>query len=574
MARVPQYDGAQVRSTALQPVQQREIDVSSGLRAVGQTVGALGDVADKLARRDADTEAWNAQAAIASEFETWDRETRKTAQGVNSKGYTAKVDEWWTKVRDERFGSLSPLAQQSAAKSLAQARLAALRAAGSYEDQQLDVGEKQALSSRIVTGVSAAAAAGAGRADPLIATLTEEIRAFGKKKGIDVEGQVLQTTTGIHANIIAGMLRNKDIKGAEEYFTLKKGEIDGTRHDEIAKGLSAGGTVIKAQTFGDEVQAKKMTLEQALTEARARFTGDEETAAVQEVKTRFAEGEAVQQRQAKDVTKTAWRQVIEGGSISRIEPSVYADLMRLAPEEKRQMQDWLDARRRQAKAEAEGNHDPDEFGRFYSYFRMAMEAPAKFADLDLTKVQPYVSKHQLASLISLQSGISKTDAKAMALQNQVKQTLTMVDSTIRASGLNPRAKPDTPAAKEFDNFMGAVTMALTTAQAERKDGTPLPPEEMRKIGMRLLQEGYEQGSGIFGMFQNTKRGYQVLTDPALAGKDFITTPYKKIPPAIRADLEKSYDAKNGRGGIYGNAAEREAAIERAYQRGLDEGRFR
>jgi hypothetical protein len=111
--------------------------------------------------------------------------------------------------------------------------------------------------------------------------LVGEIRAFGKQKGLDVEGQVLQTTTGVHANIINGLVRDGRVKEAEEYFTLKKGEIDGTRHDEIAKGLQVGGAARRAQAFGDEITAVKgITLEAALADARKRFEGDDETAAL------------------------------------------------------------------------------------------------------------------------------------------------------------------------------------------------------------------------------------------------------------------------------------------------------
>lgn len=574
MPQIPVYNGQQVRTNELRTVNQQAPDVSSGLRAVGQGLGALGEVADKIVQRDVEAEALGAQAGILEKFNAWKAEEQNKARGINAKGHTARVSEWWDKAKAEDFGKLSPLAQRASARALSTARLSALEAANGYESQQLDVAARTALDDSTYMLANQAIAAGPARAAPLIEQATANIRAFGAQRGIDVEKQVLAVQTGVHANIIA-QLQKVNPAEAANYFTAHKGQIEASRHDEIQKGLDMAGAQRKAQAFGDEIMAMPgVTLEAALAEARKRFEGDDETNALAEIKTRFQEREAGETLAAKKLAKTGWSSLLSVGSISRMDPKLVSDLRERAPEELRQMQDWLDTKRRQAKAEAEGNSDPNEFGRFYTYFRMAIDAPAKFADLDLTKVQPYVSKQQLAALVSMQSGISKTDAKAMALQNQVKQTLTMVDSTIRAAGLNPRAKPDSPAAKEFDNFMGAVTMALTQAQAERKDGSPLPPEEMRKIGMRLLQEGYEQGSGIFGMFQTTRRGYQVMTDPALADKDFITVPYGKIPQKIRDELTTAARNKIGKGSIYGNAAEVEAAVERAYQRGLDEGRFK
>lgn len=569
MAQVPVYGGTQVRSNGLQPVQQQQVDVSSGLRAVGAGLAQVGEAVDKVAQRQIETEAWDAQAGIASEFEKWDRETRKTAQGSNAAGLTAKTDEWWAKTRDERFSKLSGPAQAAAGRALSNARLAALRSAGTYEDQQLDLGERQALASRIVTGTSAAAAAGAGRADPLIGDLVGEIREFGKRKGMDVEGQILQTTTGIHANIINGLVRNKDIKGAEEYFTSKKGEIDGARHDEIAKGLVAGSSLLKSQSFADEVVAKKMTMEGALAEARTRFDGDEEVAAVNEIKVRFAEVDTVRARATNEVTKTAWKQFIEGGgSISRIDPVVYKDLMNLAPEEKRQMSDWAEAKQRQAKADREGVPDGDEQGRYYTYVRMALDNPSKFASFPLETITPFVSKAQWNSLVSMQSGIDKGQAKAMESQRQIKSTLDMVKGSILSAGIDLSPKEGSKQATEYNNFMGRLTTALTEAQAAQPD-KPLTPEQLKVIGMSMLKQGYEQGSGFLGFGVNQVPGYK--QDP---GKNYVEIRYGEIPTSVRGSLEKEYDAKNRGAGIYGSAADREAAIERAYQRGREQGRFK
>lgn len=572
MPTIPTYGGPQVREQALGAPMMGTPDVSSGARALGQALGTAADVVDKHIERQAQIDAFDTQAAIAEDFTRWQAEARKVSQGANAKGFTGQVTEWWEKVKQERFSKLTPEAQRVAARALATARLSALASASDYENQQLDIAEKQGLTSATATLSSQAIAAGPDKGAPILAAVVDQIRKFGARKGVDVEAEVIKAQTYVHSNIIGQLARDNPDR-AKEYFTGVKGEIDAARHDEIAKTLQTASLSRTAQTFADDVMGKSLSLQDALAAARAKFSGDEETAAIAEIKTRYQEAEVVKDRIRRDTTRQAWSSLMQTGNITRIDPTLMRNLREQAPEEERQMRDWLDAKRRQAKAEAEGNPNPDEFGRFYTYFRMATEAPAKFADLDLTKVQPYVSKQQLGTLVSMQASVNKGEAKAMESQRQIRQTLTMLDSSIRAAGLNPRAKPDSKQAKEYDNFMGAVTQSLAEAQAAQPD-KPLTPDQMRQVGMRMLQEGYEQGSGIFGFFQTKKRGYQIATDPELAGKDFVSTPFEKIPPAIRKELERAYDAKNKPSSIYGNAAERAAAIERAYQRGVEEGRFR
>ena len=68
MPQVPVYQGPQVKDAPLQGGFQQAPDVSSGTRALSQGLGAVGDVALRVAERDAQTEAYSADAQIAGDW--------------------------------------------------------------------------------------------------------------------------------------------------------------------------------------------------------------------------------------------------------------------------------------------------------------------------------------------------------------------------------------------------------------------------------------------------------------------------------------------------------------------------
>ena len=187
------------------------------------------------------------------------------------------------------------------------------------------------------------------------------------------------------------------------------------------------------------------------------------------------------------------------------------------------------------------------------------------------KYRGSISTTDLKGLMNLQGSIGKADVKALDQQRQIKTTLSMVKTTMLSAGLDLTPKEGSKQAVELDTFMGQLTLALDDAQRRQPD-KPLTPEQLRQTGMELLQEAHEQGSGIFGFGVNKKRLYQVRSDPDSAGKTFVQTRYADIPEKIRAELHGAVPKKKP--SIYGNVANDEALIERMYQLGRDDGRFK
>jgi hypothetical protein len=216
---------------------------------------------------------------------------------------------------------------------------------------------------------------------------------------------------------------------------------------------------------------------------------------------------------------------------------------------------------------------------YYRYREIAREDPSTFSKLDLMKVRDKLSGADWERLVSLQASISKADAKAMRSEQILKSTIGMIKDQVAAVGIDLTPKEGTKSAKETSKFLNAVSTALD--EATEIKGSPLSSEEAKRIGENMLREGYQQGSGIFGFFTTKKRGYDIATDPRIKpGTSFIVAPYSEIPLQIRNDLLTTYLSKNGiqlESTQYGNfkvSDEIKLEIERAYTKGVQQGRFR
>jgi len=226
-----------------------------------------------------------------------------------------------------------------------------------------------------------------------------------------------------------------------------------------------------------------------------------------------------------------------------------------------------------------GNDPQTDSEIYYKYRRMAMDDPSAFATLDLMKVRDQTSRSDWERLVSLQTSISKQDAKEMQSDKILKSTIGMIKAEVAAIGIDLTPKEGTKAAKETATFINALTRSLDEATTEK--GAPLTSDEARRIGMNMLREGYEQGSGIFGFFQTKKRGYEIATDQSIKpGASFIVAPYSEIPLQIRNDLLTTYLSRAGiklESTQYGNFEVNDQIkieIERAYTKGVQQGRFR
>jgi hypothetical protein len=419
-----------------------------------------------------------------------------------------------------------------------------------------------------------------GKIDEALLSVRAAVTDAGKVMGLaaeQIEAKARVETSNALVIAFSSAMAKEDFKSAGAILDTY-GQPDGAMlPGDLAKarGMLKSAQEIQGDhaavlSFADRVMAANMSEADALAEARKSFADRPKVVddAVQQVKIRFNERAAADAEAAKKIGRDAWSSVMATGRMPGA--SMLADLRTKAPEEERQMRDWLDARARRAKDDAEGRKT-DGFDTFYGLVRMAQDEPAKFASLDLRKVAPLVGKEQINSLVRMQTGISKSDAKAMEEQQMVKSTLGLIKGEVAAIGIDLSPKEGSPQAKETAIFLGALSQSLM--QAAQAKGAPLTSDEAKRIGMNMVREGVEQGSGIFGFGQTKKRGYQIATDPNIKpGASFIVAPFGKIPEDVRNKLTTEYRAAKGLG-TRPLTSDQEAEIERAYTRGVQQGRF-
>ena len=400
------------------------------------------------------------------------------------------------------------------------------------------------------------------------------MRAKGRSEE-EIQAKVKADASRTHLGVVSAMVNSGRADEAKAYFDTNKAGMTAEASLRAEAALKEVVARQRAQTVADEVMGKGLGLNEALADVRGRLQGDEEAAAVQEVKVRFAEREAGRAQAQKQATDDAWKVITNGGGRKDIKPELWNSLH---GEEQRQINDYLEAKWRRAKADAEaasrraeGAGDGQQAQAYYGLRMMAVNEPAAFAGLDLMRYAPHVSKGDLRRLMELQASGSKADAKASELNGMVSRALKYTTSELSAAGINLKPGAKGKEAEEAAKFMNALTMALDDEAAQGR----VSDKRAREIALGLIREGVEQGSGVFGFFQTRKRGYQMEE-----GKSYVSKTYSDIPAAARDALvnELAQRKKLARS-IYGSRGyilegDDKAAIERAYQRGIEQGRFR
>ena len=133
MPQVPVYDGPQVREQAQTGGFLDANQFTGGARTlqdVGKSLLDVGAAADRIAQRDAQRAAYDAQSAIQSKFLEYQQQYQKDRVGDRAKGLTGDVDKWWATAATTTGKEMDPMSRQLVSQALTQARLQALAGAG------------------------------------------------------------------------------------------------------------------------------------------------------------------------------------------------------------------------------------------------------------------------------------------------------------------------------------------------------------------------------------------------------------------------------------------------------------
>lgn len=331
MPSVPTYDGPQVRSNNLQTPMQGVPDVSSGLQSVARGLQQVGDAADKIGLQIDTQKAFDAEVAIKGQWLAKDAELRKQFQGANAPGYQAEVDKFWTDARAALGTDLSPRAQAIVGKSLGVAALQAQASGKAFIAGEVDRSQQESFIASQNLEIQRAAASG----DPAVAVVSSKLLRERNAQQAAIKGLTpeqlaemnTRATTALHTQILQG-LQQKDPTAAMAYFTANKGEIDGTRHAEIERGLTtavagtdgmrAAGEIWMAQ--GPKADGQPVELDKMEAAARERFANDpaRRDATIAQLRERAAAQNSSERERTAASTNAVMLRYSQGASLATI----------------------------------------------------------------------------------------------------------------------------------------------------------------------------------------------------------------------------------------------------------------
>ena len=115
----------------------------------------------------------------------------------------------------------------------------------------------------------------------------------------------------------------------------------------------------------------------------------------------------------------------------------------------------------------------------------AMADPQAFVHRSLAEDRPYLSDAHFRTLEAMKLGIERHDKKTADVLRILKDTKSILESTLRAQGIDSTPKVGSPEAKVWFAFDDALLKTLT--DLSEKGQLPKTPDEEKKLGLSLLQ---------------------------------------------------------------------------------------
>lgn len=180
---------------------------------------------------------------------------------------------------------------------------------------------------------------------------------------------------------------------------------------------------------------------------------------------------------------------------------------------------------------AKGEDVDTDWSVYYKLQRDAFTDMNAFAKLDLMQYRPKLGDVEFKEIVGLQRAIRKGDAAEQEKLNGYRTAHQIVDDSLEAVGINPRAKDGTDDAKQVAQFRRLVDEQVLLFQTQ--NGRKANSVEVQAIVDNLLVKGKVPGTGVFGWFMKEKRVYQL--DPTK--QENLVVKVDEIPLVERRKIE-------------------------------------
>lgn len=532
--RVPTIEGPSVEQRPLATPMQRSSATPTLLQnnqpeQMGRALTELG--AQIQQREDADA-LMRAETDIKGRYVEWEA-AAKQRQGQQAWGITKDAGDWWDREAPKVGDNLTPSQRSAFDRGVQRLKVLSQGTFAQHEAVQRRESLTQSAQASIVGSINMAAA-NAGNPEVVAASkgdLLKRSQMLAQLNGWSpemAEAKQAEYLTNFHKQILQNMV-DRDPAAAEAYFKTNRGEISGSEHGEIEKTFKLGASMRRAQAFGDEVMTSGMDEAAALAEARKRYEGEDEKAAVLEVKTRFAERSGAREHAQRDAADEAWSIYGRTGNLSSIPASVLSrldgkDLAAMRNDQQSRLDREANRADREAnRAERAANRLPQtDWERYYALRREGLEDPQKFKQRDLRREFPYLGKAEREGLIDLQTKADKPDELKDSIN--LSQQLSDTHDILRLSG-----KQNEERRGRFDQVVGAAIRAEEVRLHKKLD---------YDARQQIIDKMIVQGTVTKDWWPDpTKRRYEVVGTPeeeAFVPNPVPAKPATKAAPAAAA----------------------------------------
>jgi hypothetical protein len=518
MPTVPTYNGPQLKTQALQPSYQSNVDVSSGARAVAQGLGQLAEGFDRKAEREAEVAANKTDTDIAAGWLKWDAENRKKYQGENVGGYAPAAQEWWAKAAQEHGENLDPRAREKVTQALARRQAVAMGSVAQYtettKESHADEVAAASISTTIQFGVSTGDVVGAA---DRVRTLASEVGARKGWKTEQVQAEVNKNLSALHLAQISKLAESNPQK-AQEYYDANKAEVGFTQQPRVEEILRKEVDNQFATTFAAQQAGK--TLSEQLSAAGEIKDPNRREKALQEVKNNHAMVEQAKREREQAVSDQAWQLVGQG---KRVPESVLASM---DGKERVQLQEHLRAR---AERITKGTPIKTDMATYID----VRERLAAGENVNLKALTEKIAPAQMEQLLDIKSAVGKAGSKQDGMLTDEQR----INTALTGMGIDKKKDPN--AAGQFSVEVDRRVRAASAAKGDK----PLTPDEKQKI----VDDVSLDKVFVDGWWSDTQKPLYSLK-PEEMGKAYVTVggknvPLSTVPLADRAEITRARRAR-------------------------------
>lgn len=518
MPQVPNYDDFQATAAPLPAARVADVQPGNAALQVGQGFEQLGaaasDVAVRLQERQNADAVFKAEADLKDQYLQFEQGVRQR-RGTQAWGVTNDASTWWDKNTQTISDNLQNDRQRNIfMHSASNLRSASLTSISQYENEQQHQSVEDSAKASITGSINIAAA---NPTDPAIlaqskSDVLKRIQVIAQVNGWTPERYVVEqgnALTDLHKQVIQSQIdTNPD--AARAYFDANKSQINGMDRDVIDKEIRVGTIRQIGQQASETIMAQGLPESQALSQARAKYTGEQQDEVVRRVKERYADIDMTRERAQNDAADAAWQQWSKTKSLSTVPTSTLNAM-------DGRMRDALE---KEDAAHASGADIRTDWSKFYDLRQMAATAPNQFATTDIREFFPDLNPAQREQLIDLQNQVKG---------NNSSDVQTLNEQLSRAHELLNWSASDGQKKGQFDS---AALTAIDAAQ-KANGGKKLTFDDRQKVIDRMMVTGSYPGGNWF----SADRFYQASGTT----KESQFTP--KVPEEDRAQIEAALTRK-------------------------------